>query len=505
MGQHHMRSRISIGATQTIALVLALIIMSWPALLNGAAFFFPDTQTYLRGAGTAVYEVTGWETDWSDRHQLLRKTAENVPIVGDRADDRLVEQAANSPQELAHPVLLGRSVYYGLLMLPFVSLFGSLGGVFVQAGLAVLVLWITLRALGIGQGRPLAIWVLVATLALAMFTSLPFFVSLLMPDVFTGFAVALGLSALVGWRRLNTFEKVCLVLIACFAAISHSSNVLILSAMLALGLVVRFWCRNVQTVGIMILAVAATSGVVSERVFVEAVVAKLGEPPIRPPFLTARLINEGPGLQLLIEKCPEIGFEACRFRDRMPQDSDTFLWSLKPAEGVFSVESHAVQRRLAEQDSRFAWETFRAYPIEVVQHSAAASVRQLFMVKADIFNLRPSEIGELPPRYAEEVLQSRSAAGEMPMHFFDIGIYLTTLMATGVLLFAVARGQSHEHRVAAILLLGTVLANALIAGALSKPHNRYNARLLWVLPLAAGAIVISSRRNPAARCRNEDN
>lgn len=501
MEKHLMRSRISNGTTQTLALVLALILMSWPALFNGAAFFFPDTQTYLRGAGTAAYELTGWETDWSDRHHLLRTAAGSVEDV----EDSVAEPAAGGPQQLAHPVLLGRSIYYGLLILPFVVLFGSIGGVFVQAGLAVLVLWITLRALGFGQERHLAIPVLAAASALAIFTSLPFFVSLLMPDVFTGFAVAMALSALVGWQRLNTFEKVALVSITCFAAMSHSSNILILSAMLVLGLVVRLCCREIQTVGIMILAVAAVTGVVSERIFVESVVAQLGEPPIRPPFLTARLINEGPALQLLREKCPQIGFEACRFQDRMPKDSDTFLWSLKPAEGVFSVESHAVQRRLAEQDSRLAWETLRAYPVEVVHHSVVASVRQLFMAKADIFNLPPSEIGELPPRYAQELSRSRSAAGEMPMKFLNIGIFLTTLIATGLLLFVVARGRNREHRVAAILLLGTVFANALVTGALSKPHNRYNARLLWVLPLAAGVIVTSWRRDSGARGRNEKN
>ncbi|MBL0925767.1 MAG: hypothetical protein IBJ12_15045 [Sphingomonadaceae bacterium] len=473
--------------------------MSWPALYNGAAFFFPDTQTYLRGAGTSVYELTGWETDWSDRHSLVREAVENPEDGGGRATDT----AEDDPQQLAHPVLLGRSVYYGLLILPFLTLFGSLGGVFVQAGLAVLVIWITLRALGLGQGGHHAIRVLAAAAALAAFTSLPFFVSLLMPDVFTGFAVAMALSALIGWKRLGTFEKVALASIAGFASMFHSSNILILGAMLVLGLAVWLFGRGVQIAGIMVLAIAATTGVVSERIFMRAVEAQLGEPPIRPPFLTARLINEGPALKLLRERCPQIGLEACHFRDRMPQDSDTFLWSLRPAEGVFSVESHAVQRRLAEQDSRLAWETFRAYPIEVIRHSAVASVRQLFMVKADIFNLHPSEVGELPPRYAQELSRSRSAAGKMPMQFFDIGIYVTALMAAGLLLFILVRGRSREHRVAAFLLFGTIFANALITGALSKPHNRYNARLLWVLPLAAGAIIISSKRDPGARYRNE--
>jgi hypothetical protein len=474
--------------TQVAALVCALILMSWPALFNGAAFFFPDTQTYLRGAGTAIFELTGWETDWSDRHRMIKPVAGNVQNLG----SSVAVSAADGTKELAHPVLLGRSVYYGLMIFPFVVLLGSLGGVLVHAALAVLVLWITMRALGLGQGRQLAVRVLVAAGILATFTSLPFFVSLLMPDIFTGFAIAMALSALVGWRRLTTFEKAALVLIACMAAMSHSSNILILSAMLVLGSVVWLCFRGVQTASLIVLAAAATTGVVSERIFVEAVVARLGEPPIRPPFLTARLVHEGPAFWLLRERCPQIRFEACRFLARMPQDSDTFLWSLEPTRGVFSVESHAVQRRLAEQDSRLAWNTFQTYPVEVIQHSAAASVRQLFMAKADIFNLPPA-IDELPHRYGQELSRSRSAAGQMPMRLFNISIYFTSFISVIILLVLLAKSRNREFRVAALLLLGAVAANAFITGALSKPHNRYNARLLWVLPLAAGAILASSR------------
>ncbi len=472
-------------------MLLALLVVSWPALYNGAAFFFPDTPAYLRGAGSAIYELTGWETDWSDRHNLLRDTAAGTEQTGHQ---RLGDDAARA-QQLAHPVLLGRSVYYGLLIFPFVVLFGSMGGVMIQAGLTVLVLWITLRALGLGDGRRLAIPVLATATGLAALTSLPFYVSLLMPDIFTGFAVAMGLSALIGWRRLNIFEKSALLSIACFAAMSHSSNVLILGGMLGLGLLILLGGGAVQRAAIVILAIAATSGIVSERIFVASVEARLGEPPIRPPFLTARLVNEGPALKLLREKCPQIALEACRFQDRMPRDSDTFLWSREPTDGVFSVESHAVQRRLADQDSRLALETLRAYPFEVIYHSALASGRQLLMAKADIFNLPPSETGDLPPRYTRERALSRSAAGEMPMKFVNIGIVLTSFLAAAVLLLLAARGRSREHRVAAFLLFGTIFANALIAGALSKPHNRYNTRLLWVLPLAAGAILLGSRRD----------
>jgi hypothetical protein len=36
-----------------------------------------------------------------------------------------------------------------------------------------------------------------------------------------------------------------------------------------------------------------------------------------------------------------------------------------------------------------------------------------------------------------------------------------------------------------LFLLAAVLGNALICGALSGPHPRYGARIIWLLPVAA--------------------
>jgi hypothetical protein len=488
---------------QAAVMVFAAVFLSWPALFNGAAFFFPDTHTYLRNAGAVVYALTGLKTDWADRYRLYVPAPETDAAPQDKA----TPPAQNVSPELGHalhPVLIGRSIYYGLLLLPFVTLFGSLGGVFIQASLAVAAVWITLRAFNVDRSRlPAVLGITVGFLG--VFTSLPFFVSLLMPDVFTGFAVAMALSALFGWHRLCLSEKVTLVAIACLATMSHGSNVLILLAIFAVGAVARLRFRAICAVGLGVLLVAVLAGLAGERLFVAGVSSKLGEPPIRPPFLTARLIDEGPALRLLRERCPQIELEACHYLDRMPHDSDTFLWSRKPDEGVFSAVPHAVQRRLAKQDMHLALETLRAYPVEVIRDSILAGGRQLLLLKVDIINL-PSADGyarELPPRYAREVLKSRAATADVSMRFFNLSICLTTLAAAVFLMAVVARFTRKEFQAAALLVLAAIFANALITGALSKPHNRYNARLIWVLPLVAGAILISSKSN-ARENRDEE-
>ena len=46
-----------------VAAAASILLLCWPALVNGGAFFFPDTGTYMREADTAFHELTGWQSE----------------------------------------------------------------------------------------------------------------------------------------------------------------------------------------------------------------------------------------------------------------------------------------------------------------------------------------------------------------------------------------------------------------------------------------------------------
>lgn len=481
------------------AALLATLMLCWPALLNGGGFFFPDSSNYLRQADAAVGELTGWRSEWSDKHQfyaaLPRAEAPRSP-----------QQAAPAPPPAAgplHPPLLGRSIYYGLTIFPFMVLFGSLGVVALQSALAVATIWLTLAAFAVPRPR-MAAWLLGSAAVLAALTSLPFFVSMLMPDVFAGFAVVLAVSACVGWGRLAVAERAGLVALLVLCGMAHSSHVLLLMALACIALAVSWLMRLNLKAGLAAMLLAAVAGLVGEQAFIFATTQKMGQPPIRPPFLTARLIDDGPGLALLARRCPEIGLEACNFRDRMPRDSDTFLWSQVPADGVFSVESHAVQRNLAKQDVAFAIATFRDDPIGVLASSMGKAATQLSLTRLNIFNSTGQAGSDtafadnLPARYKAEVRASRFAAGGNPV---IVSGWMNTITAAAAAIFlaCVVAGRTRERgrpdiRAAAVLLLTAIAINAAVTGTLSKPHDRYNVRILWVLQLTTLAILAARRR-----------
>lgn len=487
-------------AAALLAALLAALMLCWPALLNGGGFFFPDSSNYLRQADAAVVELTRWRSEWSDKQQLYA----GLPKADAPQAPPPAAAGVSAPQAgPLHPVLLGRSVYYGLAIFPFIVLFGSLGVVALQAALAVATIWLTLVAFGAPRSR-MAAWLLGSTALLAALTSLPFFVSLLMPDVFAGFAVALAVSACAGWRRLAVAERIGLVALLTLCGMAHSSHVLLLTGLACVALAVSWRMRQNLTAGLAAMLLAAVAGLVGEQAFVFAITHKMGQPPIRPPFLTARLINDGPGLALLAARCPAIGLEACRFRDRMPRDSDTFLWSQAPADGVFSVENHAVQRNLAKQDVAFAIAAFRHDPVAVLLSSAGKATTQLFLTKLNIFNStgRPGSdtafADNLPARYKAEVRASRYATGSNPVTV-SRWANAVTAAAAAIFLACVVAGRTGERRrpdirTAAALLLMAIAINAAVTGTLSKPHDRYNVRIIWVLQLTTLAILAARRR-----------
>jgi hypothetical protein len=447
--------------------------------------------------------LTGHESVWSDRRRLYDTPS---PRSAQPATPAATQAPSAAPPPAAtegplHPVLLGRSIYYGLAVFPFVAVFGSIGAVMLHAALAVLTIWLTLAAFASDRSR-LPVRLLAVTALLAGLTSLPFFVSMLMPDVFAGFAIALAVSAAAGWQRLGRWERVCLALLLVFSVMAHSSHVLLALALAAVTVLVAVLIRVQVKAALGLMALAAVSGVAGEQIFAKAVEHRLGEPPIRPPFLTARLIDDGPGFRLLSARCPAIDLEACRYIDRMPKDSDTFLWSYHAHEGVFSAEPIPVQRALAGQDTRFAIETVRFDPLGVIAASAGNIARQAMLTDINIFNAGPRlvEVSEsgFPEPVLAEMRASRYGNRTMPVAFWR-WVNLATAIAGAAFLIAVVIGRTRERdllkvRMAAGLFLAAIALNSVITGAMSKPHDRYNVRVIWVLQLAALTILATRPR-----------
>ena len=480
------------GMLRLLAVLAAAAALCWPALINGQPFFHPDTQAYVHGPGEAVSKLFGRQVgaDWSWK-------AEAAPVASG------VGPAA--PADDAE-VLAGRSIYYGVL-----AWLGDLTGGFwltvLVQGLAVALLAdAVLRGLG---ARGLAAYgATVAVLALG--TPAPLFVSLLMPDIWAGVAVGAlaALFALSG--RLSRLDTLLLGLMLAFAALAHNSIVLVLGAMLAAGgllwLIRRRGPRPALALSLGGAAVAA--GVVGTLLFGAVVERTVGKSPLLPPFITARIQADPAGARYVRERCDPAEFVVCRYAARLPLEVDDFLWAADPETGVFWPASAEERRALGAEQVRFAVAVAAAYPVQQVADSTVNAARQLVTTELKDFNYHDRvkqllRLG-LPEGDFARLTRTPAYAETWPVqalwawHALVLGLCLVA--AAALALARPPRSPDHRTHERALVLLGLVVAgvviNAAVCGALSALHGRYEARVMWCLPLATMALVLVRLKAP---------
>jgi hypothetical protein len=185
--------------------------------------------------------------------------------------------------------------------------------------------------------------------------------------------------------------------------------------------------------------------------------------------------------------------------------ADDFLWSTDPS-GVFAPASVEVRRELEAEQLRFVWSVFQYDPMAVIKSSSKNVLGQIASMGLGEFSSdgsRNINLTKLPMPYQKAFQESASYRGEMPIALVSFVQWVTFGLAL-LVLFLVFFSSRWLHRVnfenltkIGILILG-VAVNAAVCGVLSGPHDRYAARVAWLLPFAALTVVFCLKRRHAA-------
>ncbi len=494
-------------------LLVAVAALLAPAAWNGVPLLYPDTPTYLRGAEAALMRLAGP----GRLEPWVPAATASLPASGES------EAAARAPglNSLGDQIVLaGRSVYYGAL-LEAAHRAGSLW--WAAAVQALCVAWLLYLLLVDAWRLPVRSY-LPITVGLAWLTPLGLYTGLLMPDVFAGLAV-LAVAALVAHGgQLRTGQRAGLVLLLLFALAAHVSHVAVVAALLFLALA-GWWRARRRAVpapgpwvpGLAMVAACLVMAGGAELAFARAVERAVGAPPLRLPHLTARLVDRGPGTDYLREACPRLAPEsrwaACAFVDRYPVAWTDFLFATEPARGVFALADAPTKRRLSSEQVALAWQVLRREPVRVGAGIATDMLAQLVTFRLDIWGLGPRELamyqGRVPPALFEDLRQSRGATWPQAQQLGSMVTMASVAASVGVLAWLAIRRRSAQPqgpqavraRRAAGLVLAGLVANAFVCAALAAPLDRFQARLVWLLPLVAAARVVTAlhdRRRQAA-------
>jgi hypothetical protein len=193
-------------------------------------------------------------------------------------------------------------------------------------------------------------------------------------------------------------------------------------------------------------------------------------------------------------------------RDRIPRDPDGFLWSdASPID--WAGDPFALEPELAAASAA----ALRAHWPVWLARALGRGLRQLVTLgagdgldRALALSHGPYLAGLVSPAAAAAALASRQAREELaghPLAAVPGPLALAALAACAAL--AAARGRRlARERPAAALLLAVVLLGALAnAGAVGfggAVHARYQSRIAWLFPLAAGVALAALRADKPA-------
>jgi hypothetical protein len=423
-----------------LVLVVAALLLLWPAFWNGYPLVFADTGTYL---SQAIEHYAGWD----------------------------------------------RPIFYSLFLFPLHVTVTTWPAIGVQALLVAYLLHLLRRILLPGSS---VWWLLPVTAALALASPLPWFASQLMPDVFTGVVVvALALLAFAT-DRLSVGERISLIALTTFAITVHLSHVLLAVALLAVLLPMRrSWASTARCVAPLILAVLSLVSV-NLVVFGRASPAPFGN-----VFLLARVIYDGPGLEALRRGCPAAGWRLCPFVESMPPQWDDFLWR---SDGPVIRAGGA---KLVSRDANaIVTAALIAEPGKELLAFAGNSAQQLVRFSTgDGLQPWPETVAPYVARHfpqfeTDAFAASQQSTGRLVVPRALQMLHLATALlgiagCCAILLVAPRRHLATGLAVAAVVAL---LANAAITGGLSGPHDRYQSRIIWLPSVVALLGTVSLRR-----------
>lgn len=493
-------------------MLVAAAMLCLAAAWNGQPFFYADTPTYLRGAEMGVTRVVGPGklTPWLPAQ--AQGSAANAPTPSPEASPRAEPGAFASLSSVEDKVVLaGRSVYYGaLLYLSFLA--GSLWFTVLFHGLCVAYVLhlLVVRLWGMSRTAYLGTVAVLATV-----TPLAIFTGLLMPDIFAGLAILSVATLCVYWSALARSERWVLSAILLFGLVSHSSHIPLAAAVMVAALALRLlpgW-RGMSLRALAVGAACIVAALAAEVVFTVAVTKAIGAPPLRLPHLSGRLVDMGPGTEFLRRNCPGAGYAACAYVENFPTSWEDFLFSTDPARGAFALADPAAKRRMSDEQLRLALDVLRHDPAGVSIGIATDILRQAVMFQVDVSGLGtdqlPAYINRVPASVLADMRASRILDSHAMIYLFTALTYLSTAASLalaglwgwrrwreGPRKGADARQQAFE-RFAWLAVTG-VVANAVICGALASPLDRFQARVVWLLPfLVLSVLLLAAARRRA--------
>jgi hypothetical protein len=397
-----------------------------------------------------------------------------------------------------------RAVVYGLILNLGVPL--SFWPVLLaQSALTVWIIALVLRVHGFG-GRP---WLMLGVVAtLSVFTTLPWLTAILLTDIFCGLGVLALYLLLMRSADLSGRERIGLIVLCAVASATHSATLAVLIALMAPAALLCLADRKrMPPAALGRGVIALVLGAVMVFAANYAVAKRLAWTPGGFALSFGRMLQDGIVNKYLDEYCPDATLRLCAYKDELPRDADKWFWGsplfdkLGRFAGLGAEMEHIAVRSLIE------------YPGLQARTAAIATARQLIGVHTGegVVNWVWHTyfiIHDYAPQLEPPMKAARQQRGEISFSLindlqYPLALLGMALMPVVVLLAWRGKLPADLGEMAACAILA-LLANAFVCGALSNPHDRYGARIVWLAAFAAGLALLRLYEQKAARRPAQD-
>jgi hypothetical protein len=437
---------VSSRRNSVLAVLLAALLSCWPAWMNRYPLLYADSLSYL-GDGQFLLA------------QLLHRTG---TFVGMRSELYALIIYFTHWQRSPWPVVL------------------------LHALITAYIVFITVRAFFPQRTiqRYLALMIVLSAL-----TTMSWYVTLIMPDILGApLYLAIGL-LLFAPQSLTRFDRIMLPLLMWFCMVSHATHLLMaafLLAMLTVLLLLRRPIMQHRSRALLQIAVVFLIAVTSQMALHKYLYGHATLDGNRLPYLTARFVADGPAKLYLRTHCGAEHWMLCAHLDQLPSTDDDFIWG---DDTIWTRASKQEKQELLQEELPLISHTLRAYPKQQIAISLGSFFSQLndFGVNDFDNNTWMEDNIETTMQGAHAVYErSLQAHDRVPSELFTQlqrwPIYLAAILLA-VLLPSTLRRKDLPLLGFCIVIVPTLIANAFVVATLSEVDSRYQARVIWLLPL----------------------
>jgi hypothetical protein len=372
-----------------------------------------------------------------------------------------------------------RAVVYGLI------LYAGIPGAFwpvaaAQAALTVWVITLVLRAQGFG-GRPYVLLSVVGILT--VFSTLPWLTSILLTDIFAGLAVLALYLLLLRPSSLARGERLALIGLIAISAATHSATLALLSALIIAAVLFSIFQPGrmpFHRIGNGMVAIVLGAALVFAANL--AVAKRLVWTPGGFVLSFGRMLQDGIVKKYLDEHCPDSKLKLCLYKEQLPNDADVWFWGspLFDKLGRFAG--------LGDEMETITINSILAYPALQVRTAGIATIKQLIAVRTGegvvnriwhTYGIIERYVPRLVP-LMRQARQQRGATLFVAINWVQYPVALIAMALLPIIVLVAYRQKIPDAGELAATCGLALLANAFICGALSNPHDRYGARLVWI-------------------------